>query len=73
MTTIIIDKDLNFSKTHFRNIEELQMEILLMNERAELSPEHIRILKEREIEADNATDDGFTLDELKASIRRKHA
>ena len=34
MTTIIIDKDLNFSKTHFRNIEELQMEILLMNERS---------------------------------------
>jgi len=70
MTTIIIDKDLNFSKTHFRNIEELQMEILLMNERSELSPEHIRILKERE--ADNATDDGFTFEELKASIRRKN-
>jgi len=47
MTTIIIDKDLNFSKTHFKNIEELQVEILLMNERSELSPEHIRILKER--------------------------
>jgi len=72
MTTIIIDKDLNFSKTHFRNIEELQMEILLMNERSELSPEHIRILKERETEADNATDDGFTFEELKASIRRKN-
>jgi|TARA_B110000967_G_scaffold188044_1_gene210491 hypothetical protein len=72
MTTIIIDKDLNFSKTHFRNIEELQMEILLMNERSELSPEHIRILKEREKEADNATNDGFTFEELKASIRRKN-
>ena len=72
MTTIIIDKDLNFSKTHFRNIEELQMEILLMNERSELSPEHIRVLKEREAESDNATDDGFTFEELKASIRRKN-
>jgi len=72
MTTIIIDKDLNFSKTHFRNIEELQMEILLMNERSELSPEHIRVLKEKEAEADNATDDGFTFEELKASIRRKN-
>ena len=72
MTTIIIDKDLNFSKTHLRNIEELQMEILLMNERSELSPEHIRVLKEREKEADNATNDGFTFEELKASIRRKN-
>lgn len=72
-TIIIIDKELNFSKTHFRNIEELQMEILLMNERTELSPEHIQILKEREKEADNATDDGFTFDELKNSIHRKYA
>ena len=43
-----------------------------MNERSELSPEHVRILKEREKEADNATDDGFTWEEVKASIRRKN-
>lgn len=72
MTTITIDNDLNLSKTHFKSIEEFQIEILLMNERSELSEEHIKILKAREEEADNATDEGFSWKEVKSSLRRKN-
>ena len=44
-----------------------------MNKLSEISPEHIKILQEREKEADAASDDGFTWEEVKAYIRRKHA
>ncbi len=73
MNTITFDEDVNLSKSHFKNLEDLQMEILLMEERAKLSPEHIKILKEREQEADNATDEGLSWEEVKANLRRKHA
>ncbi len=73
MNTITFDEDVNLSKRHFRNLEELRMEMLLMEEQAGLSPEHIKILKEREREADNATDEGLSWEEVKANIRRKNA
>ncbi len=72
MHTITFDENINLSKRHFKNLEELQMELLLREEQAELSPEIIEILAEREKEADNATDDGLTWEEIKANIRRKN-
>ncbi len=72
MTTITIDNELNLSKTHFKSIEEFQIEILMMNERWELSKEHIGILKAREEEADNASDDRFSWEEVKSSLHRKN-
>ncbi len=72
MHTITFDENINLSKRHFKNLEELQMELLLREEQVELSPEIIEILAERVKEADNATDDGLTWEEVKANIRRKH-
>ena len=70
MTTITIDNDLNLSKTHFETLEEFQMEVLLMNERSELSPAHKQILDERLKEAEQNPTNFITLDELKSSIKR---
>ncbi len=71
MYTITFDEDVNLSKRHFRNLEELRMEMLLMEEQAGLSPEHIKILEEREREADENPDNFLSLDELKSSIKRR--
>ncbi len=72
MHTITFDENINLSKRHFKNLEELQMELLLREEQAELSPEIIEILAEREREADENPDNFLTLDELKRSIKRKN-
>lgn len=73
MTTITIDKNLKLSKTHFKDEEELQNELFLMRQAEfELSPEHIEILREREAEADQAADPGLSIEDLKASIKRKN-
>ncbi len=72
MHTITFDENIDLSKRHFKNLEELQMELLLREEPAELSPEIIEILAEREKEADENPDNFLTLDELKRSIKRKN-
>ena len=73
MTNITIeDKGVRLSKTHFKNLEELQMELVLVQQESfELSPAQIKMLKEREQEADNATDGGLSWD--RSRITRKHA
>ncbi len=72
MYTITFDENINLSKRHFKNLEEFQMELLLHEEQAELSPEIIEILAERVKEADENPDNFLTLDELKRSIKRKN-
>ena len=44
----------------------------MKEENFELTAEHIKILEEREKEADNATDKGLSWEEVKKGIRRKH-
>ena len=61
------------SKTNFDSWEEVQAELILMQEDFELGKDHARILKERENEADNAVDDGYSWEEVKAELRRKIA
>lgn len=59
MTSITIDKDIKLSKTHFSSIEELQEALLLIqHEQFELSKKQIAFLKERELEADRAIEQG---------------
>ncbi len=72
MHTITFDENINLSKRHFKNLEELQMELLLREEQTDLSPEIIEILAERVKEADENPDNFLTLDELKRSIKRKN-
>ena len=69
MTTITIKDSGGLSKTVFENLEEFQMELILMQEGFELSPEQIEILKSREKEADNATIKGLSWEEVKANLQ----
>jgi len=39
MTIITIDKNINIPKLHFKNLEELQLALLLLQEEQELSLE----------------------------------
>ncbi|MBO3096794.1 MULTISPECIES: hypothetical protein [Gelidibacter] len=73
MTTITVKNGRKLSKTNFDSWEEVQAELILMQEDFELGKEHAKILKERENEADNAVDDGYSWEELKADFRRKNA
>ncbi len=70
MTTITIKNGIKPSKTVFENWEDFLIEWVMMQEEFELTPEHIKILKSREKEADNALDEGLTWDEVKSGIRR---
>lgn len=73
MTTITVKNGRKLSKTNFDSWEEVQAELILMQEDFELSKEHKKILKEREHEADNANDDGYSWEDLKAGLIRKNA
>lgn len=73
MTTITVKNGRKLSKTNFDSWEEVQAELILMQEDFELGKEHAKILKERENEADNAVDDGYSWEELKVYFRRKNA
>ena len=70
MTTITIDKNINLSKLHFKNLEELQLALLLLQEEQEISIELKDLLDERLEMADNSDEKGYTIDELIASIKR---
>ncbi|KYG82341.1 hypothetical protein AWN68_16015 [Roseivirga echinicomitans] len=71
VTNITIDKDIRLRKTHFKDLEELKLELILVEEEAfELSPSQVKMLKEREDEADKATDKGLAWD--RSLITRKH-
>ncbi len=54
MTTITIDKNINLSKLHFKNLEELQLALLLLQEEQEISKELKELLDERLEIADNS-------------------
>ena len=71
MTTITINKDIKLSKTHFKDIGELQEELLLaQQEQFELSDEHKRILDEREKVLDASDVKGRPWKEVLANIKR---
>ncbi len=72
MTTITIENGEKLSRTHFKKWEDLQVELILMQENSELTPEHVKILKYREKEADNATDMGLSWEDVKSGIIRKN-
>ncbi|NOX84589.1 MAG: addiction module protein [Chlorobi bacterium] len=75
MTTITIKNVKNISRTEFEDWEDLldYIKHIVKAENFELSSEHIKILEEREKEADNATDKGLSWEEVKKGIRRNHA
>lgn len=52
---------------------EVQNELSWMQENFKLTPEHIKIQKSREKEADNSIDDGLSWEKVKVSIKRKNA
>ena len=70
MTIITIDKNINIPKLHFKNLEELQLALLLLQEEQDLSLEMKNLLDERLIISDSSNEKGFTIDELMASIKR---
>lgn len=70
MTTITIDKNINLSKLHFKNLEELQMALLLLQEEKELSTDLKKLLDERLEIADDSSEKGLTIDELMNNIKR---
>ncbi len=72
MTTITIENGQALSRTKFNNWEDFQIELILMQEKEELSPEHIKILKSREKIADSKPDNRLTWEEVKAGIIRKN-
>ncbi len=72
MTTITIKNGEKLSRTQFEDWEDFQTEFILMQENFKLTPEHIKILKSREKEADSATDDGLTWQEVRDNISRKN-
>ncbi len=72
MTTITIKSGPKLSRTSFENWEDFQIHFILMQEKIDLSPEHIDILKSRENESDNAIDEGFSWEEVKSNITRNN-
>jgi hypothetical protein len=72
MTTITIKNGEKLPRTSFENWEDFQIEFILMQEKFELSSEHVEILKLREKEADNANDKGFSWEEVKSNIARNN-
>lgn len=73
MTNITIDKNIQLSKFHFADLEELHEEILLqIHTSFEVSDEHKQILDEREKALDKATVKGKPWEEVRANIKRKN-
>lgn len=71
MTTISIDENLSFSKTHFETLEDFEMYVVSLRQNQELSPAHKQILDERLAERESNPDNYISIEELKASIVRK--
>ena len=69
MTIITIDKNINIPKLHFKNLEELQLTLLLLQEEQELSLEMKNLLDERLKISENFNEKVYTIDELTKSIK----
>lgn len=72
MTTITIKNGQKLSRDSFESWEDFQIELILMQERFELTSEHIKILESREKEADKNYKNGLSWDEVKANIKKKN-
>lgn len=74
MTQITItDESLKLSKTSFETADDLILELMkVKHEQFELSPEHIKIIREREQDADNSKDPGLSWEEVKTDIKRRN-
>ena len=70
MTTITIKDGKGLSRINFENLEDFQLELILMQEKFELTAEHIKILKSRE-EMANKNPNGLSWEEVKAGLKRK--
>jgi len=71
MTTISIEENLPLSQTHFETLEDFQMYVVSLKQNAELSPSHKQILDQRLAERAANPENSISVDELKASLRRK--
>lgn len=71
MTTITIAEDIDLKKNHFESVEDFYMHLMQIQSEAELSPKHKSILDERLEETEKNPENYLSIDQLKASIRRK--
>ncbi|NCP20661.1 MAG: hypothetical protein CO023_01670 [Flavobacteriales bacterium CG_4_9_14_0_2_um_filter_35_242] len=70
MTTITIKDGKGLSRNNFENLEDFQLELILMQEKFELTAEHIKILKSRE-EVANKNPNGLSWEEVTTGLKRK--
>lgn len=72
MTNITIRKNIKLSKTHFEDVEELQVALMLAQQNEfELTQAHQDILKEREKRIDGAEQRGEPWSVVKGRLSRK--
>jgi len=70
MTTISINENLSFSKTHFESLEDFEVYVVSLRQNEELSHTHKQILDERLAERESNPDNYISIEELKAYIVR---
>ena len=71
MTTITFDEPVDFTRNHFRNIDDFQLYIIQKMQKEELSPAHKSVINDRLEEFERNPENFITLDELKSSLKRK--
>ncbi len=71
MVHIVVDSDLKLSKTHFKNFDELRLEISLAEQKNYVVPEkHKRLLDQRMA---TEQDQGRSWESIKAELSAKYA
>ena len=71
MTTISIKENLDLSQTHFDTLEDFEMYVVALRQQSDLSTAHQTILDQRLTDRSQNPDDTMSVEELKASLRRK--
>ena len=71
MTTIIFEENMQLEKTHFKSVEEFQLYLMKIRQKAALSEAHKKILDSRIEEARRNPDNFVTLEALRFSLNKK--
>ncbi|MEL7220400.1 MAG: hypothetical protein AAGJ93_03710 [Bacteroidota bacterium] len=71
MTTISILEDLKITQTQFETLEDFELYLVAIRQESELNIETQKILDQRLADRAQSPDDAMSIDELKASLRRK--
>ena len=71
MTTISIKENLKLSQTQFETLEDFEMYVVALRQESDLSAEHQSILDQRLADKSENPGDTLSIEELKASLRRK--